>query len=108
MDKSAAILEGNAAVDVYIVPRVNTVEGIQLSHLLKWGWNQKENGWINWPDYQMRIYRNTPEIQWKNKVHEVIHGYKHFAYLPMEEDWALYHPKTIERQEKQNSYYESL
>ena len=30
------------------------------------------------------------------------------AQLPAYEDLALYHPKTIDRQEKQNSYYNSL
>jgi hypothetical protein len=28
--------------------------------------------------------------------------------LPIEEEWALYHPKTIDRQEKQNEYYDTL
>jgi hypothetical protein len=28
--------------------------------------------------------------------------------LPMEEDYSLYHPKTIEKQIKQNTYYETL
>lgn len=64
---------------------------------------------INYPDFQMRIYRNTPTIQWKNKVHEVLGGYRSWATLPVEdEEFVLYHPKTIERQEKQNSYYDTL
>ena len=54
------------------------------------------------------MYKNLPEIKWKNKVHERLEGYKQFAYLPMEEEWAIYHPKTIERQKKQNNYYETL
>lgn len=61
-----------------------------------------------WPDFQTRIYRNTSEIKWINKVHERLDGHKQFAYLPMEEEWALYHPKTIERQENQNNYYNTL
>lgn len=60
------------------------------------------------PDYQYRIYRNTPTIKWQNKVHEIVGGFKEYAYLPMEEEWSLYHPKTIERQEKQNNYYNTL
>jgi hypothetical protein len=28
--------------------------------------------------------------------------------LPLLEEWALYHPKTIDRQEKQNEYYDTL
>jgi len=102
------ILESNPDVDVYLVPRVNTVEGLTLDHQLKWRWNVNEKGWVNWPDFQWRIWRNKPEIKWKNKVHEVLEGYKEYATLPAEEVYALYHPKDIKRQEKQNEYYESL
>ena len=103
-----AILEHNSAVDLYVVPRVNTVDGLTPEHVAKWGWNVNSEGWVNWPDYQTRIYKNVPEIKWVNKVHERLEGHKQFAYLPMEEDYSLYHPKTIEKQEKQNAYYEQL
>ena len=103
-----AILEHNLAVELYIVPRANTVEGLTQEHIQKWGWNVNENKWVNWPDYQTRIYKNSPNIKWVNKVHERLDGHKEFAYLPIDEEYALYHPKTIERQEKQNNYYNTL
>jgi hypothetical protein len=102
------ILEHNSAVELYAVPRVNTVEGLTQEHIQKWGWRVDDNKWINWPDFQTRIYKNSPDIKWKNKVHERLDGHKEFAYLPMEEEWALYHPKSIDRQEKQNNYYNTL
>jgi hypothetical protein len=102
------ILETNSTVEAYIVPRVNTVEGLTPEHIAKWGWNVNENGWVNFPDYQWRIYKNSPYIKWKNKVHEVIEGYKIMAQLPAFESLSLYHPKTIERQERQNNYYNTL
>jgi glycosyltransferase involved in cell wall biosynthesis len=102
------ILETNPEVDMFRVPRVNTVEGLTEEHIKKWGWNVNEKGWVNWPDHQMRIYRNHPDIKWVNKVHEVLEGYKTHGMLPLEEEYALYHPKTIERQEKQNNYYNTL
>jgi len=102
------ILETNFQVEVYTVPRVNTVDGLTQEHIQKWGWYVNENGWVNFPDYQWRIYKNTPDIKWKNKVHEVLDGYKTMAQLPAFEDLSLYHPKTIERQEKQNNYYSTL
>ena len=108
IEELPSILKHNSAVDLYAVPRVNTVEGLTPQHIQKWGWNVNEKGWVNWPDFQTRIYRNTPEIKWINKVHERLDGHKQFAYLPMEEEWSLYHPKTIERQEKQNDYYNKL
>ena len=102
------ILETNSTVDVMLVPRVNTVEGMDQDHMQQWGWNVNEHGWINWPDYQWRIYRNDDDITWKNKVHEVLQGFTKYAMLPMEEDYSLYHPKTIDRQIKQNAYYDTL
>lgn len=102
------ILQGNPDVDVYLVPRVNTVDGLTQEHINKWGWNVNSEGWVNWPDYQWRIYRNDGTITWKNRVHEVLTGFKQYATLPMEEDYSLYHPKTIKRQERQNAYYETL
>jgi hypothetical protein len=102
------ILEINQELDVLLVPRVNTVEGLTNEHLIKWRWEVNSEGWVNWPDYQWRIYRNSPEIKWKNKVHEVLEGFKSYTTLPMEEDYSLYHPKTIDRQERQNNYYDTL
>lgn len=102
------LLESNPFNEVYLVPRVNTVEGLTQEHIDKWRWNVNEQGWVNWPDYQWRIWKNNPEIKWKNKVHEVLEGFKTYAPLPSEEAFALYHPKEIERQVKQNNYYNTL
>jgi hypothetical protein len=101
-------LEANADIDLYFVPRVNTVEGLTNEHIQKWGWRVNEKGWVNWPDVQTRIYRRTSEIEWEGKVHERIKGYNTMTYLPFEEEYALYHPKHIERQEKQNALYETI
>lgn len=102
------LLEQNSEVDLFFVPRVNTVEGLTQEHVTKWGWNVNEKDWVNFPDYQTRIYRNNPEIKWEGKVHERITGTKTFSPLPAGEVWSLYHPKTIEKQEKQNKLYETI
>lgn len=102
------ILELNTEVDVFLVPRINTVEGLTQQHIRQWRWNVNEKGWINFPDYQWRIYRNDSSIKWKNKVHEVLEGFKTSTLLPAEEMYCLYHPKTIDRQERQNNYYDTL
>jgi len=107
VDLMHQILESNPEVDLYFVPRINTVSGLTEEHIQKWGW-RVQNGRVNWPDYQTRIYRNNSGIKWKNKVHEHIDGYKQYTVLPAVDELALIHPKTIERQEKQNSYYETL
>ena len=101
------VLEQND-VDVLMVSRINTVEGITQEHIDRWGWKITDQGWINFPDPQFRVYRNDEKIKWKNKVHEVLEGYKTISHLPTEEEWCLIHKKTIDRQEKQNEYYNTL
>ena len=102
------ILEKNNGVDLIWVPRVNTVYGLTAEHIKRWGWAVNGSGWVNWPDWQGRIYKNHPSVCWENPVHEKLGGIRTFANLPADVSFALHHPKTIERQEKQNNYYETL
>jgi hypothetical protein len=103
------LLELNSEIEVYLVPRINTVEGLTDEHIDRWGWHVNAAGWINHPDYQWRIWKNVPEIQWVNKVHEKLVGFKSYAMLPADtRAFSLYHPKTIAKQEKQNNYYNTL
>ena len=102
------LLELNTNTEMLLVPRVNTVEGLTQEHINKWRWNINEKGWVNWPDYQTRIIQNGPKIKWQNKVHEQIVGISTKGALPMEEEWCLYHPKDIKRQEAQNAFYDTL
>ena len=103
-----SLLELNPTTEMFLVPRVNTVDGLTQEHINKWRWNVNEKGWVNWPDYQSRIIQNSPKIKWQNKVHEQIIGFSTRGVLPTEEEWCLYHPKDIKRQETQNKLYESL
>tara|TARA_Y100000385_G_C12973217_1_gene584965 strand:+ start:84 stop:707 length:624 start_codon:yes stop_codon:yes gene_type:complete len=102
------ILISNPENEVIKVPRVNTVYGLTEEYERQWGWRVNNDGWVNWPDFQWRIYKNHPKIRWVNKVHEVLEGYKTWSNLHEVEEFALYHPKDIERQVKQNNYYNTL
>ena len=102
------ILEYNKDVDLFFIPRVNTVEGLTKPHIKKWKWQVNDLGLANFPDYQTRLYRRTSEIEWQGKVHERIVGYNTLSVLPTDEEYCLYHHKEIERQERQNNYYETL
>ena len=102
------ILDTNTDKDLVVVPRINTVEGLTESHIQKWGWNVNEKGWVNFPDVQTRIYKNSGKIGWSGKVHERIVGFESYTSFPADEIYCIKHPKTIERQEKQNNYYDTL
>ena len=98
------ILEINE-VDLLWIPRVNTVEGMTEEDIQKWGWKISEQGWVNYPDYQSRVFRRTDSIRWERPLHELIKGAKTYSHLPPHEELSLYHPKTIEKQTQQNMFY---
>lgn len=102
-----AILEHNPEIDVFLVPRINTVEGLTDTHIKQWRWDV-QNGRVNFPDYQWRIWINKKNIKWINRVHERLDGFNLWCNLPPIDELCLYHPKDIIRQEKQNKYYNTL
>ena len=87
------------------LPRVNTVLGLTQEDIDRWHWQVNENGWVNWPDYQTRLFRNNGECEFVGKVHEHLRG-RIRATAPVP-GLALIHPKTIERQRRQNALYDT-
>lgn len=100
------VIESNPEVDLFVFPRINTVKGITDEHVKKWGWRMDENGRINFPDWQGRLYKKG--LNWYGKVHEKIVGAKTYSLLPEDEGYCIIHEKTIERQERQNNYYNTI
>lgn len=105
---------GGVEMDGLIVPRMNTVQGITEKDIRKWGWHMEPNGRINWPDFQTRIFKNNGKVCFHGKVHErlgpVVEGTElKFSKVPpqMQNTWVLFHPKSIERQRKQNALYDT-
>ena len=99
------IIEANDGIDLIYLPRINTVDGITDEHCRMYGYKVNEEGWINFPDWQGRIFRNRPNIRWQYKVHEMITGYQTYATLPTDKPFCILHPKTIEKQVEQNKFY---
>ena len=110
------ILLNNPSVDVFRVPRINIVQGITPEYVKQMNWQINEQGWINYCDYQMRLYKNAPaKIKWVNKVHEVLSGYETIADLPAfdqdgkpDTSYCLLHMKHYDRQREQNEFYNTI
>jgi glycosyltransferase involved in cell wall biosynthesis len=102
------VLRLNPKIECFLVPRINTVAGLTQQHIAQWGWRVDQHQRVNWPDYQFRVCKNKPEIHWVNKVHERLVGYETVTKLPDEDVYALGHHKTIQKQEKQNNFYNTL
>ena len=103
------LVELNPTAKVYAIPRVNTVEGLTEEDIQRWRWKVNDNNRINWPDYQSRLYKNDIGIYWEGKVHERINIWQESWPLPADnEEWALIHNKHIDRQRKQNDFYNNI
>jgi hypothetical protein len=95
--------------ELIYVPRLNICPGYtQKWNTNKHGFNINENGWINWPDHQGRIYKNSSQIEWANGVHETVTGAEGVVALQPNPQLALWHVKTVERQDRQHDFYEKL
>lgn len=95
-------------IDLIYLPRVNIVEGITSEDINLWSWKINENGWINWPDYQPRIYKNLPHIRWTGTVHESITGILSTGAVNPDGKVYISHIKTISKQRQQNQLYEKI
>jgi hypothetical protein len=94
--------------DVYYLPRINTVSNYTLDDIKKYKWIINEHGWINWPDYQPRIFKNFANIKWVGNVHEALTNVQNPAALPADPKFAIIHSKTIQKQREQNNLYETI
>jgi glycosyltransferase involved in cell wall biosynthesis len=105
------IIETNLNIELLYVARINDFIGVNETHAKQWGWRLTQSPTykrpvVNWPDYQSRIYkRDVNRIKWDRKLHEKIVGYEQYAFIPAEEELALYHDKTIEKQYEANRRY---
>ena len=108
MEAIPYMIEQNPDIEAYWISRINTVKGLTQEHIAKWGWSVNDKGWVNFPDSQMRLYKNSSDIKWTKPVHEKLVGYKKFGQMPGNPEYCLHHPKSIERQEKQNKFYDTI
>lgn len=102
------ILEKNTNVDLFIMPRINTVDGLTDEWIQKWKWSINEKGWVNFPDWQMRLYKNSKDIVWDGLLHSKIIGYNEYTFLPEDETFCIIHQKHLDRQIEQNNLYDRI
>jgi len=102
------IIDSNQDTDLFYLPRVNIVNGITEDYIRKMRWNIDINGYINYPDYQSRIYRNCYYIEWKGNVHETISGFKNYSMIPVNCGYDILHIKDFVKQVKQNNLYQTI
>lgn len=101
------IIESNNKNEVLWLPRLNYFLGVTDADVTMWGWKLYD-GMINFPDYQSRIYKNSPHIRYQRRLHEKVEGFKSYVFIPPQKDYAIIHEKTIEKQRQTNINYNKL
>ncbi len=96
-------LDPKTMPDVLYVPRINICPGYTKKFVQNEGFQVNELGWINWPDYQGRIYKRG--IKWEGKAHEKLTGGTYHKILKPSPEHALWHVKSVQRQTRQNELY---
>jgi len=124
------LLSENTDTDLFWLPRINIVKGLTPEYAISQRWNVTNNlqfpiakeydyHVVNFPDLQARLMKNKPEICWENAVHEVIKNHKSSARLfnyehdqdidpKATQDWCIIHIKALERQRRQNEFYQTI
>lgn len=102
------LLINNTDTELFIMPRINTVNDLTPEWIKRWGWVVNDKGWVNFPDWQMRLYKNCESVKWNGLLHSKIEGFKKYAFLPQEELYCIYHRKELDRQIKQNELYDKI
>lgn len=103
-----AVLAMNPDTETFYVPRINIVNGLTQDDIQRWQWNVNEKGWVQFPDFQQRIYKNKPEIKWYRPVHEILEGHTNQGFLPTMDEFCIMHIKDIIRQRRQNEFYSTI
>ena len=94
--------------DILYVPRMNIIPGHTEEWCKRMKFSVNEVGWINWPDYQGRYFRNNGKILWSLGLHERLIGSDKVAQLQAIPQLALWHVKSVEKQDKQDAFYSNL
>lgn len=103
------IIEHNPSVDIFIFPRINTVDGLTEEYTKERSWQLNEYGWINFPDWQDRLFKNRKGI----KFNEIPHGRllmegKNYSFLPKDDTlYAIIHHKDFNKQVTDNSWHDN-
>ena len=97
----------NNKLDLIRIARINLMIEDNEDFILWDNYNRHKNiSPLNFPDYQRRIYRNSPTISWTHTIHEKIIGFKTVAYLPPKPKYSLLHCKHWKKQiERDNQIF---
>lgn len=103
------VIDSNPFIAAYSIARHNHLIGSKTkvrNYCEKQNWHYDLSHRVNYPDRQLRLYRNSPEIYFVGKVHETLCSVRELGQIP--ESCFIIHTKTLAAQIKANKLYASL
>tara|TARA_B110000305_G_C19444495_1_gene643948 strand:+ start:2298 stop:2906 length:609 start_codon:yes stop_codon:yes gene_type:complete len=91
------VIEKNDA-EILTIPRMNIHPGITQEFIDRYNLKINELGWVNWPDYQSRIYKKCDHIKSTQELHTKIRGSDKNIAFPADPKFAIWHIKSMEKQ----------
>lgn len=88
-----------SGAEIICVPRINIDPGYTEDFLKKCNYTINNLDWINWPDYQMRIFKKCDYIKCTDEMHTKLSGSDKVVSLKADPKIALWHIKSIEKEE---------
>ena len=102
------ILENN--YDCIWIPRINIVNGHTDQDAINFNWSVNYRKWIQFPDYQVRVFKADGRTKWHKGIHEEVVGYSNKTVMNSQpiELFSILHVKDISKQIQQNNFYEQI
>lgn len=88
-----------SGAEIIAVPRINIDPGYTEAFLNRCNYKINDVGWINWPDFQTRIFKKCDHIKWTDEMHTKLSGTNKAVALKPEPKLAMWHIKSIEKEE---------
>ena len=84
--------------EILAIPRINIHPDITEEEAKDRKWNVNEAGFINWPDYQMRIHKKCDYITWTDELHTKLTGSDKVSGTKAIPPLAMWHIKSMDKQ----------
>lgn len=88
-----------SGADIIGIPRINIHPGSTEKFIHDSNFKVNDVGWINWPDFQLRICRVCDHVKLTDEVHTKLTGSDKIAMLQPNPKMALWHIKSVDKQE---------
>ena len=96
--KSVKKIIEDTKAEIIVVPRINIHPDITEEDVKAFGFVVNDVGFINWPDYQSKIYKKCDHIHWTDELHTKLTGSDKRIAIQAVPSLAIWHIKSMDKQ----------